>query len=245
MSIEEQIKIIQFGQGICPEAELLEQLDQLDESEKGKQVFDLYVFVSRLKPADADIGQAIADADIGPDYSPCISPKSGTRKVWRKMFSEHPEKDYMFLLRLFKIDYQRRYALNKDNATNWQYRDLSNRETVEAILKQYENLVEEVYQNPSFRSEFVCIAKLWHERSMQPPTQIRQDHYTYLTYDELLTESIKLLGNLQIHPISMLCHSIEQALSIKYGLDHGLANRLTLEVIDRHMRETYNSSIYK
>ncbi|AUD04596.1 DUF5958 family protein [Spirosoma pollinicola] len=180
-------------------------------------------------------------------------------------------KAYELLLYLFKIDYQRRFGQHTDTEqstrtnfkidyrpsfsreqetpTDWRFRDLSNSEIARGILTRHRELVEQVYEHPSFRSEFVCIAKQWYESiftgqtALDESTPERQTHFDFLTYDELMTKNTTLFDHKGAYGIRLLRQSLTQALAIRYVLTAEQANRLVVDVIERHLRETYNSDL--
>ena len=155
---------------------------------------------------------------------------------------------YKFLLFLFKAAYQRRSVLG--NPANWRYWNLSSPNVIQDIRTRHQEALEQVYANSSFRSEFACIAKLWHERrtlqqaKRQEPAPEPDNHFTFLSYDEMLTESIKTFTDKQMQGVRLLSHSLEKALSLQYGFDADEVRRVIDDVVERHLRETYDTDLF-
>ena len=258
MSLEEEITINQFGQGVHSVADLLDQFTQADEHQRRARFFDLYCHVWELNLVDSDIEQALADcsvtaADATCDYLNLHRLRAGSKSMlWIPDTGNPPdgtlEKPYQLLLHLFRADYQRRFALEKENPTTWWYWDLSDTKIAQSILTRHRELVDEVYAIPSFRSEFVSLAKLLHEHMGFPqarfpkPAPEHQNQFNFLTYDEMITEFVQ--GSKYIRAIALLRHSLEKALSIRYRLTTDEARRLTLDVINRHSQEIYNTDFF-
>lgn len=255
MDLEEQITFYQFGQGVHSEGDLLHWFSQLDYDAKRNRFLILDILVDQLKPTASEIDQAIADNSVKDATIIDIVFKhyrsnSGIR--WMRSLPEDKiEQGYRLLLTLFKLVYQRHFASEKENFTNWRYRDLSSPEVVQAILTSHRKLVEDVYNHPSFRSEFVSIAKLWYENDRKNLASMKeadatpepQTHFEFVSYDEMVSEEISLFDDKRIHSLVALRRSVEKALAQRYGLDDEQAMRLVLEVIERHLRETYHTDL--
>lgn len=262
MSLDDEIALYQFGQGVRSVADLLDHFSQLDEPEKRKRFVHFYCQVAGSSLVESDIEQALTDCTLNatdPIYTYLNLHRlaTGSKRVICIPHTANPpegnlDDPYKVLLHLFRIDYQRRFALERGNSANWRYWDLSNPEIVQGILTRHQALVEEVYTNPSFRSEFVSLAKLWNNRKTleqaryrEPePTPDRQTHFDFLTYEEMVTVSNKLFDNEYSRSINVLLHSLNNAFSVRYKLDTEEARRLVFDVIERHLRETYHSDLY-
>ena len=75
MSLEEEIAINQFGQGVRSVADLLDQFTELDENQRRQRFFDLYCHVWRSELVDSDIEQALSNGygcDVPIPESPSI-----------------------------------------------------------------------------------------------------------------------------------------------------------------------------
>ncbi|QDK81809.1 hypothetical protein EXU85_25635 [Spirosoma sp. KCTC 42546] len=116
MSLEEEITIYQFGHGVYSVSDSLERFNQLDEHAKKIWLYELYSLIQLLNPVDADIEQAIVDSSLNPTDTPCISLKARRFRP-RLVFlpDGEPEKIAELLLYVFKVAYQRSYALEKEN----------------------------------------------------------------------------------------------------------------------------------
>ncbi|RZM02143.1 MAG: hypothetical protein EOO88_57340 [Pedobacter sp.] len=141
--------------------------------------------------------------------------------------------------------------MEKDNSTMWWYRDFSTSETAQNILDTHHLLVEEIYANASFRSEFMTIAKLWHTHDLfvqashqDPPPTEQQTHFPFVRYDQIGYDPSWTTANQHMQACALLRSSVEKALHKQYGLDIDEIRRLTLDVISRHMQEMYSSGLY-
>jgi len=259
MGLEEELAINQFGQGVRSVADLLDEFSQLDEDRKRKRLFFLYCQVWQSKPADSDIEQALTDCsleatDANYVYLKFHRLKTGFNWVTWIPDTENPpegglDKPYELLLHLFKTDYQRRFELEKENPSKWWYWDLSNAEISQGILTKHRERLEEVCNDAGFRSEFTTLAKLWYKSKIEEqslieePSSERQTQFNFITYEEMTVDQLSI-GNRYSPAIWLIRNAVENALSKRYQLDPDLARRLTLDVIERHLQETYNSSLF-
>ncbi|WP_375447447.1 DUF5958 family protein [uncultured Fibrella sp.] len=248
MSLDEEIAILQFGQGVRADVDLLVQFAGLDNEARHLRLMELGFLVGQSKLTEADMKQALATSSLGVGYSPCVGLKLHRLSISRP--GNEPEADYKFMLHLFKAVYQRRVASQPQNPANWWYWDLSQSGIEQRIQLVYQELVNDLYNDPGFRSEFASLAKLYHDakskrvRSPELPVQVNQYHFDFITYDELRTESIKLLADKMRQAIMVLIHSLEKALLKKYQLEPAQTGRLIFAVIERHMRETYDTDLF-
>lgn len=251
MSLDEEIALYQFAQGVRSEVDLVRQLSQLDEWVKTSQFLDVHTLVRKLKPTDADLQQALADSSLTTaDLAAVLVKDDQLTFAIRSRIDLREidyEKAYAFLLYLFKVVYQRRATLG--NPADWRYWNLSSAEVVQDILTKHQALVEEVYGDASYRSEFVHMAKLWYERTTRlkakhtEPVPEQQTRFAFISYDEMITESIKAFMDKQLHGVSVLSHSLEKALLKRYGFETEEIKRIILDVIERHLRDTYNTDL--
>ena len=252
MSLEEEIMIYQFGQGVHSDVAMIEPFSQLDEAEKRGQLINLYYLVRQTKPVDSDIEQALADSSLGATYTPCVILTQGMfrLKLDPGLSEGEHENHYTFLLYLFKTAYQRRFVLEKGNPHKWWFMDLLSPEIVQDILTRHQSLIVDVYDAPSFRSEFISLAKLWYnsklekEARYQQPAPVHETHFDFVTYDEIVTNAIEMYDNKTMRSIALLWTSVGKALALRYGLTSEQARRLVLDVIERHIQETYGTGLF-
>jgi Family of unknown function (DUF5958) len=246
MSLEEEIAIYRFGQGVYPADELLRQFTQLVETDKEMQLFALHSLIEKVKPIDVDVDQAIAASGLDPGDSACVALKTYRWHVGT-MYSLQNDIDHIYTLQLhlFKQAYQRQLALEKDNSTNWRYTDLSQDETVQDLLVNHQSLAEEIYANPGFRSEFMSLVKLWHNAktpSVSKSPEIASESQTkanFMSYDDMVTNWVNQFANKNIQAALLLQRALRKGLAVRYKLDVGDSLRLLVEVLKRHMVETY------
>jgi hypothetical protein len=263
LSLDEEIEIYQFAQGVSSDAALLEQFRQFDKRKQQHRFVHFYCQVCENKFMDSDIEQALTNCSLTAtdalySYLNLHRLTTGSTNAICIPHSENPPEDrldkaYKLLLHLFKAAYHRRFASEKNNPTNWHYRDLSNKEVVQEIRASHQAWVEKIYANPSFRSEFVTLAKLCHEvdtlfrakQQQAETTPERQTAFTFLTYNELLTEIDKKFDDTKLwNAIGTLRHSVEKGLVAHYRLDTEKTRKLVSDVIEQHLRETYDSGLF-
>ncbi|MCX6216079.1 DUF5958 family protein [Spirosoma sp.] len=249
MSLDEEIAICQFGQGISLVNELQSHFVHLDDELKKIYLYELYDLIRQLNPLEADLDRALADSPLDASYTPSVNLKSGWLNLERSTLKKlEEERNFIFLLYLYKTTYKRNYILNQDNATAWQYQDLSKPEVVQNILTTHHNLLETIYNDPSYRTEFLSLAKLWHDQfnfrdpNQPEPTPSRANQFHFLDYDELVTASLNMFSLKTMRSSVILRHSLEKALSIQHKIDSQRAKRLVIEIARRHLREKYNST---
>lgn len=251
MSLENELVIIQFAQGIYPKADLLDSFRQLDEAKQCKQLFDVTALLRQLKLTDADIEQVNARSSSETASNPFLIQRPKLSKVGLRINMSLVElnSSYSILLDLFKDAYQRSFEQEKDYSNNWIYRDLSNDGIVQGIFMQRDIMIEDLYSSTSFRSEFISLAKLWHKDRMlkeelyrkPEPADEPQSYVNFVSYDEVMTTSIPVAAiSKELRAIDILLHSLQKATSIRYKLEPDQASRLVLDVLRRHLLETYN-----
>lgn len=252
LSLSDEITFNQFGQGVVSELALLERFSQFNEEQKRMRVLSLFTLARQSKLNEEDIKQVLTDVPpTKPDQSPfSILYTSRLNKGLRINLAETElDNSFVLLLRLFKTAYQRCYEREKGNIANWWYWDLSKPETVQRIVSRHNELVEEVYNDPGFKSEFSCIAKLWNKRKenrgipQQDPTPDSPTRFNFLSYDEIVYSSMIACWDKTLHSIMALENALKNALSKRYGLPIELIERVTNNVIERYYREMYNSGL--
>ena len=253
MNLTDEIIIIQFAQGHHPEADLLDRFGQLTEEDQRKRIFELSHMLERYRLPDSDIQQANALGSSGDTPIPFLILHAGYTGLARpglriNMADGELERSFTILLSLVKKAYQRYVEQEKAAPANWWYWDLSNSETVQNILSRHQELVEELYNTPSFRSEFTSLTKLWHDNHVQTHTMAQepdshpeaQTHFHFLSYTEMLEKSVVSNDNKISHAIYILLNSLRKAISVRYSVDADNARRVVLDVMGKHFLETYN-----
>ncbi|QHV96532.1 DUF5958 family protein [Spirosoma endbachense] len=252
MSLAEEITLYQFGQGHRADGDLLDQFNQLDELKKIQRVVELFDLVQQSKPDDTDLEQALATSRLPAPALSYLVFKGHRLQRSLPISLAHAELDrsYRLLLQLFKKVYQRQLEAEKQNPANWMFWDLSNPEVVASIGTLHQQLVEEVYACAGYRSEFASLSKLNYTRkstwltNQEELTPEPQTHFSFLTYEEVVNRSIPMIGEPQLRAISLLCNSLNKALAKQYGLTTEQVTRLIWDVVERHMREQYNTGLF-
>ena len=249
MSLDEEIAVYRFGQGVYPVEVVLEHVAALGEHERWQWSRTFYALIAHYKPVAGDNDQAISSSGLDPANPACITFKEDLKGGVLRVLSGSNDQIIRLLLHVFKQAYQRQLTIEKDNVTNWRYADLSEDETVQSLLANHQLLAEEIYGNPSFRSEFVSLAKLWHNRRLIGPVGVpygsgrQQDKVDYVSYDDLITESVSYFATKNIYAALLLHRALRKGLSVRYKLAKTESLRLLTNVLERHMNETYGTDL--
>jgi len=249
MSLEEEITICQFGQGLYAATHLLELFEQVDEVSQYGQLLELHSFLWRIEPDEPRVEQALLQ-ETKRVTSPAVvnrmyTSKSKLSRTFHLLEGDNKAR-YASLLSAFKTCYQPRYAAEKANPTNWWYRDLSDPAVVQEILASHHRLVDELYHHPSYSSEFVCLARLWNDEiaeRLAESLELTPKHtapYAFVSYDEISEQFGNVSSSRNSQARSILTHSLRKALSKQYKLDYENAIRIISEVTRLHLRSKYN-----
>lgn len=140
MKMEEEILINKYGQGLIVVEQLTERFSLLDLPQKKLFLNDILYLIMQSKSKDEDIEPAIAESKLKPTYTPCVLIKKGVANHNLQKLLELPEnelkKAFVLLLSLFKIAYERRFKIEKNNPDKWWYWDLSDNRKVEMIMSK-------------------------------------------------------------------------------------------------------------
>jgi hypothetical protein len=241
MSLEEEIAINQFAQGVHSHEPLMARFSQLDEAEQTSQFTNLAILAREAKPTKSDVAQALLDSSLGSEYDPGAKIiKSWLWFVHSDLTDKDPIKAYMYLLYIYKAAYQRRFAGEKDKPASWLYQDLSKPETVQAILTRHQLLIEELYIDPSFRSELTTLARHWKRPAAPEPEDgpeappLRQTKFIFFSYQEIADEFINETSNKRSYGIRLLYEALINAFVKQFKVTSNQARRLTQDVVARH-----------
>jgi hypothetical protein len=244
LSFEEEMTLYQIAQGVRSVDEMLAQFDQLSKEDQEVAVYNQYFWIWETKATEADIEPAIRASGLNRTDTACRALRKGDLRKGLihliNLLDNERQKVFRLLICLFITAYQRnlKASMNDPNPENWWYRDLSRAEVVEEIRKTHQELVEKVYHHPSFRSEFVCIAKLRHRREKPSSTQWNPNQPNFISYEEILTKYTSLASK-EEQGESILLDSLNRALARAYNLEHGQARKLALEVAELYLKELY------
>ncbi|MFZ4784454.1 MAG: DUF5958 family protein [Flavobacteriales bacterium] len=141
MNLEEQILINKYGQGLIDRTELLFNFNALELERKRAYLSEMVYLILQSKPENEDIGLVILDSGLKPTYTPCVLLKKGIALHNLNNIISLPEIElervFVLFLSLFKLPYQRRFVLEKDNPGKWWYWDLSDQGKVDKISKGF------------------------------------------------------------------------------------------------------------
>ena len=249
MSLSEEIAIIQFAQGVLSYDKLLEFFTIRDETDFQVTLAELFSLLMPVNPEQADVDNALASSSLGPDYTPLINVNRGlSRTIRLNLAKDEQEKDVKFLLHLFKSTYQRQYTSGAVSLGTWPYQDFSDQDVVDAVLSKQQKLIEQLYNDPSFHSEFASLAKLWHDErneilAIHQEPSPQQNQYRFISYDEMVTDWLNRPIHRYTHNMRLLHNSLAKAFKKRYSLDDRNATRVIWSVVDRHLREKYNTDL--
>lgn len=137
MTLELEILINQFGQGIYEEGKLLHKFKSFEIGNKRKLLRDIENLIIQSKVTDIDIDEAISKSGLKPTFTPCVIAKNGLNYGNFKKIINLPEgeltKSFKLLIYLFKEGYSRRYLEEKGSPNKWWYWDLSDTENLKKI----------------------------------------------------------------------------------------------------------------
>lgn len=139
MKLEDEILINKFGQGLVEIEQLSEAFGLFDVLKKKEFLNDFVYLIMQSKPRKEDIYPAIINSCLKSTSTPCILLKKGVANHDLEKIVNLPEneltKAFLLLLSLFKISYNRRFAVEKNNPDKWWYWDLSDNEKMGIIMK--------------------------------------------------------------------------------------------------------------
>jgi hypothetical protein len=139
MKLKDEILINKFGQGLIAIEQLTDRFGLLEVLKKKEFLNDFLYLIMQSKPKKEDIEPAIIYSRLKSTFTPCILLRKGVANHNLEKLVNLPEneltKAFVLLLSLFKIAYNRRFAVEKNNPDKWWYWDLSDNEKVEIIMK--------------------------------------------------------------------------------------------------------------
>lgn len=139
MKIEDGILLNKYGQGLIELSNLQQDFSNLDVKVKRQYLGDLSNMIIQSKPADSDIKPAILASGLKDTFTPCVLLSKGLIPSNLGKIINLPEgeltKALLLFLNLFKIAYQRRYEIEKNNPNKWWYWDLSDNEKLQSIKR--------------------------------------------------------------------------------------------------------------
>jgi hypothetical protein len=137
MKLEYEILINKYGQGLINSEPLLFNFKSLEVTSKKNFLTDLLFLLQQSKPTDSDIEPAILASGLKPTYTPCVLLRKGVAMHNLEKLIKLPENEqdkvFLLLLSLFKIAYQKRFAIEKNHPNKWWYWDLSDEMNISKI----------------------------------------------------------------------------------------------------------------
>jgi len=137
MNIEEEILINKYGQGLVSIGVLLDRFSVFDLQGKNKFLTDVIYLIMQTKAEDTDIESAIIESKLKSSFTSCVILRKGVANHNLLNIITLPEnelsKAFILLVSLFKIAYQRRFTVEKNNPDKWWYWDLSDEKNIGLI----------------------------------------------------------------------------------------------------------------
>lgn len=137
MIIEYQILINKYGQGLINSEPLSLIFKGLEVVSKRSFLNYMLFLIQQSKPTVSDTEPAILGSGLKPTYTPCVLLKKGVATHNLEKLINLPENElnkvFLLLLSLFKVAYQRRFAIEKNHPDKWWYWDLSDEMNISKI----------------------------------------------------------------------------------------------------------------
>lgn len=137
MKLEYEILINKYGQGLINSEPLLSNFEGLEVASTRSFLNDMLCLLQQSKPTDSDIEPAILGSGLKPTYTPCVLLGKGVAIHNLEKLIKLPENElnkvFLLLLSLFKVAYQRRFAIEKNHPDKWWYWDLSDEMNISKI----------------------------------------------------------------------------------------------------------------
>ena len=137
----QELELNQYAQSLIERECILARFEQMDGDEKKAYLNNLITLITQSKPVNADIEMAIENSGLKRTYTPCVLLQKDVKYYNLSRIIELPEyesvKVLLLLLSLFKIAYNRRFLVEKNVPHKWWYWDLSDKKTVERIIKDF------------------------------------------------------------------------------------------------------------
>jgi hypothetical protein len=137
MKLEYEILMNKYGQGLINSEPLLLNFEGLEVASKRSFLNDMLFLLLQSKPTDSDIEPAILRSGLKPTYTPCVLLGKGVASHNLEKLIKLPENElnkvFLLLLSLFKVAYQRRFAIEKNHPDKWWYWDLSDEMNISKI----------------------------------------------------------------------------------------------------------------
>ncbi len=141
LSIDDAIILNKYGQGLLETKNILDSFSTFYLIKKREYLIELIALIAQSKPVDRDIEKAIVESKLKSTYTPCVLLRKGFANHDLKKIADLPEnelnKALLLFLGLFKVAYQRRFEMEKNNLDKWWYWDLSIESNVEKIKTNF------------------------------------------------------------------------------------------------------------
>ncbi len=139
MIISHEVLVNEFGQNLISLDRLLVIFRSLTQEEKKNFLTDLVFLIMQSKPIANDGELAVLESKMKPSYTPAVLLKKGLDVNNLKRIVDLPphenEKAFILLMNLFKISYNRRFLIEKNNPNKWWYWDLSDQSKKNELMQ--------------------------------------------------------------------------------------------------------------
>jgi len=137
MKREYEILINKYGQELINIEQLLNLYESFDLTSKKLFLNHMLFLILQSKPIEDDIEPAIINSSLKSTYTPCVLLKKGVANHNLEKLINLPENEltkvFVLILNLFKIAYNRRFAIERDRPNKWWYWDLSDETNINKI----------------------------------------------------------------------------------------------------------------
>lgn len=145
MTIDQEIEINLFAQDLIDIKHLRFIFNDLNMETKKIYLERLILLITQSKVLEIDIDSAIIKSKLKSTFTPCVILKRGlTKSNFNKIINlpnNELDKVFLLLVYLFKIAYNRRFELEKNNPTKWWYWDFSDDENLRKLELVRSNII--------------------------------------------------------------------------------------------------------
>jgi hypothetical protein len=140
MELRTELLLNKYGQGIVDISELILIFNNYNILNKKEFLNELLFMIQQSKPLETDVEIAISNSKLRSTYTPCVLLKKGidmnnlTKII--NLPEDELEKVFILLTELFKIGYNRRFFLERNDPNKWWYWDLTDKNNIDKILEK-------------------------------------------------------------------------------------------------------------
>ncbi|AJH13611.1 DUF5958 family protein [Myroides profundi] len=143
MNKEKEVIVNSYGQSIIG----VEVVTELFNKKDSKRLFleDLVFLIQQSKPLITDVDAVIKNSGLKETCTPCVMLRKDVKEYNLRNIINLPDYElvnvFILFLELFKVAYQRRFLLERNNPNKWWYWDLNRKENVDKIFSEHDDTV--------------------------------------------------------------------------------------------------------